>query len=130
MCNAVYNAFDEEQGDLDVIKLIDFIDTLPNKNDDEKTKCLTETQDAGREEQVIISKNNIIHEAVAFHRVTSLTSTDLVETIRLMLKNKKYALCESFATSKLNFDEANTEFLSAVAPQKLNKEDLYKLLFV
>jgi hypothetical protein len=79
---------------------------------------------------VQLTSSNIIQEAIKFHEVTNLTTTDLTETIQEMLGSEKYILCETFLTSKLDYADVNTFFLSAIAPQKLKKDDLRKLLFI
>lgn len=46
-----------------------------------------------------------------------------------MLDSKIYILSEDFTKSKLDFDEANTYFLSAIAPKTIKKDALQRLLF-
>jgi hypothetical protein len=53
----------------------------------------------------------------------------LVGTIQEMHDSKIYILSEDFTKSKLDFDEANTYFLSAIAPKAIKKEALHRLLF-
>ena len=110
-----------------VKEFITLIESLPNKVVQQHNG--TEKGSENTSSVLLISQNNIISEAIGFHKKIRLTTTDLLETIQSMLKDNKYVLCETFAKSKLNFEEANKQFLSAVAPHLLNKEDLHKLLF-
>lgn len=84
-----------------------------------------------------ITPENLVQEAIAFHKQQNLINTDLIETIQEMLNSKIYILSEDFTKSKvesqleskLDFDEANTYFLSAIAPKAIKKDALHKLLF-
>lgn len=105
-------------------KLSAYIDTLPNKEE-----SLTQTS---QEDQcdTVLSHANLIQEATNFYKSNSLTNEDLTKTIQEMLRTKQYMLSPTFQKTKLNFDEANVTFLSAVAPYNLSQDELHRLLFV
>jgi hypothetical protein len=78
---------------------------------------------------VQLKSDNLIKEAISFHQINKLGITDLLGTVQEMLETERYILSETFTSTKLNFEEANTYFLSAIAPKKINKDNLQKLLF-
>jgi hypothetical protein len=76
-----------------------------------------------------ITPENLVQETINFHKNHNLTNTDIIETIQEMLDSKHFVLSEDFTKSKLNFDEANTYFLSVVSPKAVKKDALRDLLF-
>lgn len=98
-------------------KLKKKLNKLRNKNENITVKHTTLNQD------------NLLQEAITFHKKNNLSSIDFIETIQEMLDTKQYELSETFMSSKINFQEANTYFMSSIAPKKVKKEDLQRLLF-
>jgi uncharacterized C2H2 Zn-finger protein len=76
-----------------------------------------------------LTRENLIKEAIDFHKKNKLTNTDLMETIHEMLCTKLYTLEDEFKNSKLDFEESNVYFLSIIAPKTIKKDVLQKLLF-
>jgi hypothetical protein len=72
---------------------------------------------------------NILEESINFYKTNNLTSLDIMDTVKEMLDSKQYILSESFMSSKLNFEDVNTLFMSAIAPKDVKRDDLQKLLF-
>ena len=105
-------------------KLISYIESLTNKGDIpqnvmEQKSCVT-----------TLSPSNLIQEAIKFHKSNNSTSNDLSETIQEMLGSKRFILCETFLSKKMNFIETNAHFLSAIAPHTLEKKDIMAVLFI
>ncbi len=82
-----------------------------------------------KEDVISLTQSNIVDLAVKFYKQHNLTNQDLVETIQAMLESKCYRLHQDITQNKLDFTEANTLFLSSVAPSKLDKNDLQNLIF-
>ena len=79
--------------------------------------------------ETILTPETLIKEAINFHKQHNLSNTDLTETVQEMLSTTQYILSEDFKKSKLDFEEANTWFFSAISPQTIKKDVLHKLLF-
>lgn len=77
----------------------------------------------------IVTPENLVQEAIKFHKQHNLSNTDLVETVQEMLSTSQYILSEDFTKTKLDLDEANTLFLSAISPKAIKKDGLQRLLF-
>lgn len=80
-------------------------------------------------EEVTLTTENTLQEAINFHKQHNLTNNDLVETIQAMLESNLYILDQEITNNKIDFTQANTLFLAGVAPSQLNKNDLQNLIF-
>jgi hypothetical protein len=111
----------------DVCHMIDRLHVLKQRVDELHNKGATSSS-AGPS-NCVLTCTNVIQEAIVFYKNNNLSTTDILETIQEMLHSKQYTLSESFMSSKLNFEEVKTYFLSAIAPKKVKTDDLHKLLF-
>jgi hypothetical protein len=78
---------------------------------------------------ITLASNNLVQEAICFHKQNNLTNNDLVETIQAMLEYNMYTLGQELTQNKMDFSEANTLFLAGVAPAKIKKNELQNLIF-
>lgn len=76
-----------------------------------------------------VTPETLVQEAINFHKHHNLSNTDLTETVQEMLSTMQYILSEDFRKGKLDFEEANTWFLSAISPKTIRKDALHKILF-
>ncbi len=124
-------------GEVNVIKMqmkeleeqLNALQETYNSDDCSMTSSSIPNSSCNDTEQTTLTADNLVQEAIAFHKQHSLTSTDLIETIQEMLDSKIYILSEDFTKFKVDFDEANTLFLCAIAPKTIKKDALQRLLF-
>lgn len=104
-------------------KLLLLIKELPNKEENAVEHIQSNTL------STTLNHANIVNEAILFHRKNQLEYTELISVIQAMLTSKEYTLCDTFMTDKLDFELANTVFLSKVAPHELSKDKLREFIF-
>lgn len=77
-----------------------------------------------------LTPENILNECVSFHQSNStLCSSDMVNTIKLMLNSKKYILSKDFKNNKVNLHDVSFEYKMLTKPDDITREELLDIIF-
>lgn len=99
------------------------------EHEQNSSSCSSSRCSHDEEKTITLTCNNLVQEAIGFHKKNKLVNNDLIETLQAMLATDMYVLCKEITHNKMDFTEANTLFLVSVAPAKIKKNDLQNLIF-
>lgn len=96
---------------------------------DSDTSSIQSLSEDNEESEITLTPSNIVDFAIEYYKQHNLNNADIIDTIQSMLGSQNYKLGKEITQKKLDFTEANTMFLTSVAPAKLDRNDLQNLIF-
>jgi hypothetical protein len=95
----------------------------------ESTKQHTQKESYIDTEKITLTHENILDECVRFTQYHQPDKNKIIETIQLMLASKKYIMCKTMLTKKLQLQQLDKDFKLLAYPESLTQEELQQMLF-
>jgi hypothetical protein len=93
------------------------------------TKRHTDNDMCSNDETITLTHDNILDECVKYTQHHQPSKIKIIDTIQVMLASKKYIMCKTMLTKKLQLKELDKNFKLLAYPETLTQEELQQLLF-
>jgi hypothetical protein len=78
---------------------------------------------------LILTQDNLLEEAVSYYRDNNIKIIDIVEVIKLMLNSSKYILSDDFKKNKLDLKDIQFKFKMMTSPESISRDDILAEVF-